>query len=82
MPLPLKEIEKLIINSKRRKELQNLSLKNFYLLGILIFIKMKLSDNFSFLFGRGIKVKVVFLVIVVISLFIVILVTSVLIKKN
>ena len=26
-----KEIEKLIINSKRRKELQNLSLKNFYL---------------------------------------------------
>ena len=34
---------------------------------------MKLSDNFSFLFGRGIKVKVVFLVIVVISLFIVIL---------
>ena len=34
---------------------------------------MKLSDNFSFLFGRGIKVKVVFLIIVVISLFIVIL---------
>ena len=34
---------------------------------------MKLSDNFSFLFGRGIKVKVVFLVIVLISLFIVIL---------
>ena len=34
---------------------------------------MKLSDNFSFLLGRGIKVKIVFFVIVAISILIVIL---------
>ena len=50
--LGILDVKDSLINQKKK-------LKNFYLLGILIFIKMKLSDNFSF-FWQRIKVKVVF----------------------